>query len=142
MILSLPWPPSANTYWRHPSRGPLAGRHLISERGRAYRQAVCLQTRALIACGFGQSQRIGVVITAYPPDRRRRDLDNVCKASLDALTAAGLWADDSQIDDLRIVRGDIEPDGRLCVKAYEILPGREHEPTTIIRRRSALEKKI
>ena len=30
ITLRLPWPPTVNTYW-HPNKGPLAGRHLISE---------------------------------------------------------------------------------------------------------------
>lgn len=43
MRLVLPFPPSVNTYWRAPNKGPLAGRHLISAVGRKY------QTRALPA---------------------------------------------------------------------------------------------
>ena len=34
----------------------------------------------------------------------RRDLDNLLKGLLDALTHAGLWLDDSQVADLRIRR--------------------------------------
>ena len=45
---------------------------------------------------------IAVEIEAFMPDRRKRDLDNILKALLDALTHAGVWADDSQIVDLRI----------------------------------------
>ena len=44
--LTLPWPPSVNGYWRHPTTGKLAGRHLISEAGRAYREAVGWQVAA------------------------------------------------------------------------------------------------
>ncbi|EOX4019030.1 hypothetical protein ACPH7A_000184 [Enterobacter roggenkampii] len=40
MKLVLPFPPSVNTYWRAPNKGPLKGRHLISEKGRAYQSAV------------------------------------------------------------------------------------------------------
>lgn len=36
-IFNLSWPPSVNKYWRHPTKGKLAGRHLISEEGRRYR---------------------------------------------------------------------------------------------------------
>ncbi|MGQ7093073.1 RusA family crossover junction endodeoxyribonuclease, partial [Escherichia coli] len=41
MKLTLPFPPSVNTYWRAPNSGPLKGRHLISARGRAYQSAAC-----------------------------------------------------------------------------------------------------
>jgi crossover junction endodeoxyribonuclease RusA len=33
MKLTLPFPPSVNTYWRAPNKGPLKGRHMISEAG-------------------------------------------------------------------------------------------------------------
>ena len=35
---------------------------------------------------------------AFPPDRRRRDLDNLLKPALDALQHAGVYEDDSQVD--------------------------------------------
>jgi crossover junction endodeoxyribonuclease RusA len=38
------------------------------------------------------------------PDKRRRDLDNILKALLDGLTHSGVWGDDSQVVDLRIVK--------------------------------------
>ncbi|NBW22487.1 MAG: RusA family crossover junction endodeoxyribonuclease, partial [Caulobacteraceae bacterium] len=38
---------------------------------------------------------VRVVIEAFPPDRRKRDLDNILKSLLDALTHAGVWEDDS-----------------------------------------------
>jgi hypothetical protein len=41
MKLVLPFPPSVNTYWRAPNKGPLAGRHLISAAGRKYQSAAC-----------------------------------------------------------------------------------------------------
>ena len=40
---------------------------------------------------------IAMTMELYPPDRRRRDVDNYSKAVLDALTHARLWRDDSQI---------------------------------------------
>lgn len=38
-----------------------------------------------------------VMLEYLPPDRRRRDIDNGCKAVFDALTHAGVWKDDSQV---------------------------------------------
>lgn len=111
-MIELPWPPSANTYYRHPTRGPLAGRHLISEKGRAYRKAV----QAIQGMPAMGSARLAVTIWLYAPDRRRRDLDNSAKGLLDALTHAGVWDDDSQIDDLRIVRAEIVPGGKVLVE--------------------------
>lgn len=104
MNLTLPWPPSANTYWRHPTKGKLAGRHLISEKGRAYREAVAWNVKAQLGAIKPTAARLAVEIEVFVPDRRRRDLDNLHKGLLDSLTHAGVWADDSQIDDLRIRR--------------------------------------
>lgn len=121
MILLLPFPPSVNTYWRHLSKGPLAGRTLLSEDGRKYRGTVALALRRQRGLGdqAALAGRLKVDIEARMPDRRRRDLDNVPKALLDALTHAGFWLDDSQIDDLRIWRGE-RLAGELVVTVTEL----------------------
>lgn len=54
-------------------------------------------------------------VSLHAPDRRRRDVDNYAKALLDSLTEAGVWADDSQIRDLRLVWGDVLPGGKAVV---------------------------
>lgn len=108
----LPWPPSVNQYWRHPSKGPLAGRHLISEQGRTYRAAV-LAHIAAAGQQYKLADRLAVSIECHPPDRRRRDLDNVLKAALDALVFAGVMLDDSQIDRLSIERCAVEAPGHI-----------------------------
>lgn len=107
----LPYPPSINHYWRRV--GP---RTLISREGRAFRENVC----ALLA-GAGNSQppidgRIALCMDAFPPDRRRRDLDNIQKPVLDALEHAGIYKDDSQIDLLFTRRRRIDkPYGHITV---------------------------
>lgn len=110
--LTLPWPPSVNSMWRTPRSGPLAGRTLLSEEGRRYRKevdaAVLRQGRPAIG-----TARVAIDIEVRMPDRRRRDLDNLPKAVLDALTHAAVWEDDSQIDDLRVWRS--ERDGGVLV---------------------------
>ena len=120
--LDLPWPPSLNRYWRHPTRGPLAGRHLISEDGRRYRTAVQAELLAYLGSRtLPLTGRLGVSMFAAPPDRRVRDLDNLPKACLDALSHAGLWTDDGQIDRLLIQRAPVEKGGRMRI-VVEVLP--------------------
>ena len=101
-MITIPWPPSVNRYYRHIATGK-GPRVLISREGRAYRGAV--QSAALNAGAVKHFEgRLHVVIKAYPPDRRRRDLDNILKATLDALQHAGVYVDDEQIDIIEVRR--------------------------------------
>lgn len=118
MVIVLPWPPSVNTYWRHVVI-KRSVRTLISKAGRKYRDDVKSAILAYGLSGTNLEGRLTVRIDAFPPDRRRRDLDNVPKALLDALTHSGLWLDDEQIDDLRIVRGEVIKEGRVRVAILE-----------------------
>ncbi|EQA8334359.1 RusA family crossover junction endodeoxyribonuclease [Escherichia coli] len=52
--------------------------------------------------------------------RYRRDLDNILKAPLDALTHAGLLMDDEQFDEINIVRGQPVSGGRLEIRITEV----------------------
>lgn len=115
----LPWPPSVNTYWRHPNKGPLAGRTLVSEKGRQYRDDCVRLAKVNRWPAFVSSARLSVTIHAYPPDKRRRDLDNVLKAALDAMAQAGVYGDDAQVDRLEIVRKE-PPGAVLCVTVEQI----------------------
>lgn len=116
-VLELPFPPSVNTYWRHPTTGRLAGRHLISEKGRAYRQQIMAEAaRYQLAKVEG---RVSVHIDAFPPDNRRRDLDNMMKGLLDGLVHAQVIEDDSQIDRLSIQRGVVCKGGKVRVYVSE-----------------------
>jgi crossover junction endodeoxyribonuclease RusA len=57
-------------------------------------------------------RRLRVDIVATMPDRRRRDLDNLLKALLDALQHARVFFDDEQIDALSVRRnGCAKPGG-------------------------------
>lgn len=110
--LSLPWPPTVNTYWRHVMIGR-APRVLLSAKGREYRDEV---VDSVDPAQPKMDGRLSVKIAAYPPDRRTRDLDNLLKPILDGLAHAGVYADDGQIDSLTIQREAVEaPDGMVLV---------------------------
>lgn len=112
--ITLPWPPSVNHYWRN-----FKGRMVLSKNGINYRNKVikCVQDGNVSKIG---KARIAVIIIANPPDRRRRDLDNLCKGVLDGLAYAGVYKDDSQIDDLRVTRANVEKGGSLNITIYPI----------------------
>lgn len=107
MELQLPYPPSINHYWRRV--GP---RMLISRNGRAFRaEVIAILQRQGLPKLMGPLE---VEIDLHPPDRRRRDVDNVMKSLLDALEHGGVYEDDSQIDDLHIRRRECKSGG--CVR--------------------------
>lgn len=115
IILTLPYPPTVNTYWRRAGH-----RTIISDRGRAYTRAVsdCLWL-AGVKEGFGSAD-LAAMITVYPPDKRRRDIDNVLKAVFDSLQKAGLFDDDSQIVKLFVEKGEQVPAGVLKIKLFDM----------------------
>lgn len=114
MEIELPYPPTVNHYWRHTSRG-----HYIAAEGINFRSAVralILNNRPRLAlCG-----ELAAKIEVFPPDNRRRDLDNVLKAIFDALQYAGLYSDDYQICDFRVVRRPKTPGGLVRVQIAEV----------------------
>ncbi|EMA1799446.1 RusA family crossover junction endodeoxyribonuclease [Cronobacter turicensis] len=122
MKLTLPFPPSVNKYWRAPNKGPLAGRHLISAKGRAYQSEACAAIiEQLRKLPKPSSAPAAVEIFLFPPDARRRDIDNYNKALFDALTHAGIWEDDSQIKRMLVEWGPVTPKGKveITISKYE-----------------------
>lgn len=112
IYLQLPWPPTLNSYYR-----TVNGRMLISRDGRKYREAV----QGLLAGAYDTlTGRLSVTIRCHAPDNRRRDLDNIGKCLLDSLTKAGIWGDDSQIDDLRFVRCAPTQGGTVKIEIAEL----------------------
>jgi Holliday junction resolvase RusA-like endonuclease len=107
--LELPYPPSVNHYWRR-----VGARTLISRGGRLFRQKV---VSILAARGIRPIDGpLEVYIELYPPDRRRRDVDNTQKALLDALGQGGAYHDDSQIIHLDTWKREPIPGGMVFVR--------------------------
>lgn len=114
MILDLPYPPSVNTYWRANGK-----RRFISKEGVLFKTAVhaiCIRDKVT---SFGD-KRLNVYINIHPRSKRKFDLDNCLKAILDAMMSAGVYDDDSQIDQLSINRADQIVGGKSVVVINEI----------------------
>jgi len=98
------WPPSLNNYYSHTQYGV----H-ISKKGKQYREAVCRDVRIQVGSKVLPEKSLDVIVVLFAPDKRKRDLDNHCKALLDALMSAEILPDDSWIDRLEIIRGVVSP---------------------------------
>lgn len=116
--LTLPWPPSVNRIWRR-----VGNKTILSAEGRSYRELVgqhCLIKRI---AGKRLAGRLSVKILVNPPNNIRRDIDNLAKVPLDALTHAAVWLDDSQIDELYIRRDEIKKGGFITIQITELQAG-------------------
>jgi len=113
--ISLPYPPTVNTYY-----SVVRGRKILSARGRVFkRDAVKHILRWCQGPPSEGSVYLQILIT--PPDRRRRDVDNIIKPILDALTEAGVYGDDSQVVGLTVVKGEPDKhDPKAMVMVYEL----------------------
>ena len=115
IALAIPFPPSVNRLYR-----TFRGRMIMSKVGRDWYAKALPSVQRQMEAHHTIGRRVRVSIQVYPPDDRRRDLDNLCKTTLDVLTKAGVYADDSHIDDLRLVRFAKEKGGRLVAFVEEI----------------------
>ncbi|HIE5373309.1 TPA: RusA family crossover junction endodeoxyribonuclease [Proteus mirabilis] len=120
LMLTLPFPPSVNSYWRNTKRGTL-----VSAKGRAFRAnaiaAVYEQLKRRPKAIYEQLKRrpkaiesnVFVLVKLYPPTKQARDIDNFLKAPFDALTHAGVWVDDKQIKKMDVEWMDVIKGGKL-----------------------------
>lgn len=104
--LTLPYPPSVNRVYR-----VFKNRIIMSEEGRNYvdlcvRQIMFFMrnTDGTMSAKFPFMGRLCVNYDVYCPDKRARDLANLDKVLTDCITKAGVWIDDSHIDDIRFIR--------------------------------------
>jgi crossover junction endodeoxyribonuclease RusA len=121
--LTLPWPPTVNHYWiqwvgRNRGSEKLRVFMAVSKSGEKYRKAVADAVK-----GIGHVEgRLSMSLIVFPPDRLKRDLDNILKPLLDALAHAGAYRDDSQVDELRVLRARLSEskEGEVFLTIEEI----------------------
>ena len=112
LLIELPWPPSVNHYYRR-----VGHRTLISREGRKYRSEVCAILRNLHLRPL--DGELAMIVDAHPPDKRRRDLDNILKSLLDTLQHGGAYHDDSQIKKLGVeLLEPCRPYGKVHVRLF------------------------
>ena len=107
--IELPYPPTVNHYYRH-----VGYKTLISKDGRNYRKTVCVAM--MIAKVKTMTGPVALTIDVYPPDRRRRDLDNLLKSLIDSLEHGGAFKDDSQIVKITATKHEPTKGGKAIVR--------------------------
>lgn len=111
--LTLPFATSANHSHHYGS-----GRKFLSKKTKDFRVAVqdiVIDAKAKIE----GTPRLAIFYSLYPPDKRKRDLGNYEKQTTDALMAAGVFEDDSQIDFIWMVRKEVVKGGMIKVVIVE-----------------------
>ena len=115
MTVMIPFPyASGNHAWKHSGR-----RHYLTEKAKKYYWDVAHLLRAQNAV-WRLEGSIEVEVLVYPPDARKRDLDNVWKVAADALTKGGLWVDDEIIHDLRLLKMKVDGTARIEVRIKSV----------------------
>jgi len=109
MRLELPLPPSVNSYWLHNGN-----RTYLAKSAVQFRAEVALYLKYNDIPYLGDD-RLWATITFCFANKRKQDIDNRIKPLLDALQEANLFADDSQLDQLLIKRGEITKGGKCIV---------------------------
>ena len=130
MKLTLPFPPSVNTYWRNTRKGVL-----ISASGRSFRSnALADIMEQLRRAPEPITVNVAVSVILYPPDKRPRDLDNYLKAAFDSLTHAGVWVDDKQIKRFEVEWGPLTKGGKteITINPYSAIDGSSQDVPPVV----------
>lgn len=98
------------------------GRRILKPEARDYRTVVSVITANGVQRFGGVPCPFSMWVTVYPPDRRKRDLDNLLKVLQDAITD-GLRIDDSHIQSVAIVRSEPFPFGKVEVTFTDVSLG-------------------
>jgi len=112
LLARLPWPPSTNRLWRQGR-----GRVHLDPKARTWRE----EAQWALRLRWGRQEPlegpVQVHLVAVPPDRRKRDLDNVAKSVLDALNGLVI-GDDSQVRRLLLDRTEPQRPGWVLVRLF------------------------
>lgn len=114
MTFNLPWPPSANHMFVNAGKRRFRGKQYVAFVGMV---ANIVEREKIVSMG---SKRLAIAIWLHAPNRRKVDIDNRVKPVLDALQRAGVYDDDSQVDELHIYRGEIAKGGYCTVNISEM----------------------
>lgn len=95
------------------------GRTYVPTEVQSYRNLLALSATAAKPASWNKDNRYALEIVVHYRDGKRRDLENLISVVQDALNGI-VWADDSQIDDVRAVRGEVRTEGEVWVNVRDL----------------------
>ena len=116
---NLPYPPTVNHY-HQPVRQGRGVRIIKGAKARAYQADAVAAITAAGLDAEGIDGPVRITITLNPPTLARYDVDGRPKGILDAITAAGFWLDDSQVQSMTVEKGEKVKGGSAVVKVWVI----------------------
>lgn len=112
ITLRLPWPPSINMLWATNSKGNWYTTKLCKD----YKELIRYFIFKAKSPKFDDSAALSITLYAYPPDNRKRDLDNLMKVLNDSLQDALVFKDDFQIKRIFLEMYKKDPNGEGFVE--------------------------
>jgi len=82
----------------------------MTKEAKAYKRLVWVYALSLATPKFAITDVLELTLYAYPPDKRKRDLDNLAKLVLDSLQYAGIIPNDNQVKLLHMEMREAVPD--------------------------------
>lgn len=106
-VFSLSYPPSVNKLY-----ATYNGRRLLTRSAKEYKNAsfLTLRTRGMLPDEPVYTENVCVHILLTPPDRRRRDSDNILKITFDTLVYCRMLKDDSLIKEHAVFLAEPDKD--------------------------------
>ena len=117
VVLSLPYPPSVNHYWNHKAVRSRQTRRwtvikYLSSRAKSFRTEVEARVYEQLGIPPRLSGRLAIIVNQHygPRDEQHehsgpaQDIDNCLKSLFDAMEHAAVYRNDSQIDELLVVK--------------------------------------
>lgn len=114
-FLTIPFPPTLNH-----NIGRKGARYFQSGEYKSFLSQVGWLWLKAKPQDWSKESRYSVAIELVYNTRRRYDVDNRVKPILDALTHAGTWNDDAQVDEILVVRGEVDkenPHAKIWIEA-------------------------
>jgi len=117
LIIELPHPPSVNSYWT----GGRGGSRFLSKKAREFKLLVKNILIENNLQGLNLPCNLSYHCEYYPPDLRKRDLDNFAfKGVFDSLRDAQLFIDDDQFIYISAEKREKVKDGKIIIYIKEL----------------------